>query len=157
MPNKNSVYNHKRYWYHVSTTLKRKKLHLIPWDERDGFNRGGIEPPGKRICVAPTIEQCITALPYSFDAEFVIYRTEQRVKPEIPVNVYDSSVTQEGWLLTPTKFIKIGNLKLDDIEKGLEIDNVIEEQAASCGNIKGARKVLRWWKKIKVYRFIKRT
>ena len=155
MPKK-SLYDSKRYWYHVSTTLRKKVEHLTPWDEDDGFNRGGEEPEGKRICVAPTVEQCITALPYSFDAHCTIYRTKRKVKAEKPVKVYDAPVTQEGWILVPTTFIKIGKLKFEDIEKKLGIENVIEEEA-SGGEIKDSRKVLRWWKKANLKRFIKRT
>lgn len=156
MPKKKSVYGTVRYWYHVSTTLTKKEEHLIPWDEENGFNRGGDEPLGKRICVAPSIEQCITAIPYSLDTVCTIYRTAKKVRATKPVNVYDVPVTQEGWLMKPTLFIKIGKLKFEEVEKKLELDNVIEE-AASEGELNGSRKVLRWWKKADVKRFIKRV
>ena len=148
------LFSQKRYWYHVSTTLRKRQVLLTPWDEGDGFNRGQDEPQGKRICVAPTIEQCITAIPYYLSANCSIYRTKDEVKASPPVGVWDAHITEEGWLTTPTEFILIGKLNFELVEKKLNIDNVIEE-AASDGNEKNSRKVLRWWRRAKIERFIK--
>jgi len=155
MSKKKSPYKNKRYWYHVSTTLKNKKIHLIPWDETKSANRDGDEPPGKRICVAPTIEQCITAIPYVLTEICNIYRTETKVIAHKPSGVFDAKVTQEGWLCVPTPFIKIGTIDFEEIEKKLAVDQVIE-QAASSGEPRRSGKVLKWWKKARIDRFIKK-
>ena len=107
-----SVYKNRRYWYHVSTTLKHKHERLVPWDEDRGFNRGGYEPDGKRICVSPTIEQCITAIPYILNTKCFIYRTQFPAKASSPYDVFDAEVTHEGWIHNPTTFIKIGKLNI---------------------------------------------
>lgn len=148
------VFTHKRYWYHVSTTLRKRNHHLIPWGTRKGFNRGEDEPEGKRICVAPSVEQCITAIPYYMTTKCNIYRTKNRVRPIKAAKVFDSAVTQEGWLQEPTDFVKIGTIDFVKIEKALNVDGVINE-AASQGEHKYSRKVLRWWKKANIKRFIK--
>lgn len=153
---RSSIYIRRLYWYHVSTTLKQKYVTLVPWDENKGFNRGGAEPLGKRICVAPTIEQCITAVPYILETSFNIYRTKSPIIADHPKGVFDSIVTQEGWLHKPTKFVKIGMLKFRDIEKGLGVDHVVEE-AASSATPSASGKVLKWWKRAKIKRFIKKA
>ncbi len=152
---KKALYKKKRYWYHVSTTLRGKEVHLIPWDEKEGFNRGGDEPEGNRICVTPSIEQCLTAIPYTLNARCNIYRTKHQVMAIQPEKVFDAKVTQEGWLQKPTTFIKIGKLRFSDIECGLSQD--IMDEAASSGHAPSSGKVLRWWKRANIKRFIKRA
>jgi hypothetical protein len=151
-----SLYNRKRHWYHISTTLKYKYVKLIPWSEKKAVNRSSSEPNGRRICVAPSIEQCITAIPYYPEEIFSIYRTQKRVDAEPAIDIFDSNVTQEGWLHTPTEFMKIGILKFKNIEEKLDIDQVIDE-SASGDNLKYCREVLKWWQKAKVKRFIKKA
>ena len=153
---RSSLYNRRLYWYHVSTTLKQKYVTLVPWDEDKGFNRGGSEPLGKRICVAPTIEQCITAVPYVLETSFNIYRTKSPIIADHSKGVFDSKVTNEGWLHKPAKFVKIGRLKFADIERGLNVDSVIETSAGS-GLPQEAGKVLKWWKRARIKRFIKKA
>ena len=149
-----SLFTRKRYWYHVSTTLKKRITNLTPWGGKRAINRDPTEPEGKRICVAPTIEQCISAIPYHLGATVGIYRSAERVLATEPIDVFDAKVTEEGWLMKPTKFIKIGSLDFEDVEKALKIDHVIEE-VASSGNLKDARYGLRWWRKARIKRFIK--
>jgi len=149
---KKCLFSRKRYWYHVSTTLKNKCVKLYP--REDGENRSGSEPPGERICVAPTIEQCITAVPYRYSTEFSIYRTKKKVMALPPNEVFDMDITDEGWLETPTTFVKLGTLNFEDIEIGLNEDSVIGE-AASDGTVDYSKKVLKWWKRARIKRFIK--
>lgn len=149
-----SFYNQKRYWYHVSTTLIKKIETLIPWDNKNGENRCDDEPEGKRICVAPTIEQCITALPYSLLSEFRIYRTERQVIAKKARKVFDAKVTQEAWITTPTVFIKIGDLHTTDVEEGLQVPYVIS-QAGSEDNVSYSKEVLKWWQTANIQQFIK--
>lgn len=150
----NCLFKYKRYWYHVSSTLKRNEEYLSPWGNRKGFNRTYSEPEGNRICVSPSIEQCLTAVPYRLSSEFSIYRTKTKVKANKPFGVFDMNVTKEGWLQKPTRFIKVGVINFEDVEQGLNIDKVISE-GASVGMPAYSGKVLRWWKKAKIKRFIK--
>lgn len=151
MASKKELFKSKKYWYHISTTLNAKRKRLIPWDEVNSTNRSITEPPGPRICVAPTIEQCITAIPYWMET-LRIYRTEQKVLAKKALDVFDSDITDEGWLVEPTVFIKLGTLKLSELYKKLKRDIISE--SASIDDLEYCKEVLRWWKKIKVDQFI---
>lgn len=151
-----SVYAKKAYWYHISTSLKHKYIKLVPWDEHAAKNRCGSEPPGKRICVAPTIEQCITAVPYILSAKFNIYRTKERVTPRKPYSVFDQTVTEEGWLDEPTEFVKIGMINFTDVEKGLGIKQVISTSAVG-ESVAFSGKVLKWWQNARIKKFVKKA
>ena len=163
---KRSLYSHKRYWYHVSTTLNRKLHKLIPWDSDEGFNRASDEPEGKRICVSPTIEQCIVAIPYSYNSVLYVYRTLNKVRAIKSHGIFDGKVTDEAWIKSPTYFQKIGKIRFDDIEKELNIgrdenedeDSIeVAEEKATWGELKESRKLLKWWEKMKISRFIERS
>lgn len=152
------MYNKKRYWYHVSTTLENVMEHLIPRDFDDsesGFNRTPSEPLGARICVSPTIEQCITAIPYHLGETIAIYRTKDKVKAKEPEGVFDFNITNEGWLEEPTSFVRIGYLDFQKVEDKLKVENVIP-QSASGSEPRYCGKVLKWWKKAKIKRFIRK-
>jgi hypothetical protein len=149
-----TFYKHKRYWYHVSTTLKDKYINMVPWD--DGFNRSSSESTGKRICVSPSIEQCIAAIPYILSQYCNIYRTRKPIVASEPKGIFDSKVTHEGWLHEPTDFVKIGMLKFSDVEKTLGIEQVIGE-AASSNDPRQVGKVLKWWKNARIKRIIKKA
>lgn len=150
-----NLFKNKRYWYHVSTTLKSKKHTLIPWNETRSSNRSADEPGGSRICVAPTIEQCITAIPY-WNHTLRIYRTEKKALPKKARGVFDSSITHEGWLEEPTTFIKIGTLDLNTLAKKLKQEDIISESASS-DDLEYCKEVLKWWKNSRIERFIKRA
>lgn len=151
---KKSLYDKRRYWYHASDTLDEPQIRLIPrnWGE----NRSDGEPDTTRICVAPTIEQCITALPYTFRTKLTIYRTKSPVQASCPDGVFDSNITKEGWLLKKTSFIKMGTIRFSDIEDTEKLDHVIPE-AASGDDVSYSKEVLRWWRKMKIRRFLNRT
>jgi hypothetical protein len=155
MRRKVPLYTKRRYWYHVSTTLRRKVARLTPWDEDKSVNRGGSEPPGPRICVAPTIEQCLVAVPYSSCGHgFTVYRTKSPVlatRPYPTKDIFDWKVTREGWLLKPTTFIKIGSIRPSEIMRGEKIDELIDA-AACCSNLKDSKIALKWWKNLKLKR-----
>ena len=149
-----SIYDDKRYWYHVSNTLTRKQHKLIPWNNSQGMNRSDDEPDGKRICVAPSVAHCLTAVPYCLSEFYVVYRTKEPIKAHKAHGVFDAEITQEGWIKRPTVFVKIGTLDLDDVEIGEGISHVIKE-AASKGKPSYSHKVLRWWLKINPEKYIK--
>jgi hypothetical protein len=143
-----------RYWYHVSTTLSRKEIKLFP--RLDGDNRDDAEPRIARICVAPSIEQCLTAVPYTLNDSFNIYRTKEMCMADMPYDVFDAHITQEGWIKVPTVFVKVGRLHFSDIEKALDIAQVVDT-AACLADVNVSRKALRWWKKIDINQFVKKT
>jgi hypothetical protein len=154
---KNCFYNRRRYWYHVSTTLKKKYEYITPWDSSKAFNRSDDEPEGKRICVAPTIEQCITAIPYMLGTIVTIYKTKTPILANPPEGIFDAKVTEEGWIQRSATFKKIGILKLEDIEESLGINKCIIPETASSGIVKESRKALNWWRKARIKRFIKKA
>ena len=152
---KKSLFENPRYWYHISTTLNRSRHYLTPWDNSKGFNRNPCVPDVKRSCVAPSVAHCLTAVPYPLGEKFVVYRTEQKVKATQAKDVFDCVVTLEGWIQKPTMFIRIGTLSLSYVaqEEGV---NIISE-AASGDSIRQSGKVLKWWQRKKVERYIKQT
>lgn len=110
------------------------------------------EPNIKRICVAPSVEHCLTAVPYYPGEKFSIYRTEKPVKASPATDVFDANITLEGWIQTPTLFTKIGTLSLPDVN-----DQEIIDEAAAGGSPKRSSAVLRWWQKRKLKQYIKKS
>lgn len=153
-----NIYSSKRYWYHVSTTLIDRQIKLIPWDfsEETAFNRSESEPLGKRICVAPSIEQCIVAIPYDLYSIISVYRTKNKVIAKSPNDIFDSHITQEGWITRPMTFIKLGIIDFEHVAKKLKLEHVPYEMATS-GMLTSQEESLKWWKKIDVNRFLKKT
>ena len=155
-----SIYKYKRYWFHVSSTLKRKIEFLHPRDNDEGFNRADHEPNVRRICVSPTLEQCLTAIPYSSHDTIKIYKTRRPIKVKKSVDVFDSFVTGEKWITNPTKFVKIGVLKFEKINKYLDTidpegkEEGIISESASQGTERYSQEVYKWWKKLKPWRFV---
>jgi len=59
----------------------------------------------KRICVAPTIEQCINAIAVGAQEFFYVYRTVRKTSQSyVPFGVFDSPITQERWFLKGRMF-----------------------------------------------------
>ncbi len=153
--NRSTLFKYRRYWYHLSTTLNNKRHYLTPWDNDNekAINRGGYEPNVKRTCVAPSVEHCLAAIPYSRGEKFTIYRTAHRIIPTPATEVFDRNVTQEGWVQIPMLFVRVGTLSLPYVAK-MEGREVIGE-AASSSNPRQSGKVLKWWKTRKLHRYIK--
>ena len=149
---KKSLFENPRYWYHISTTLNRKRHYLTPWDNSKGFNRNPCEPDVKRTCVAPSVAHCLTAVPYSPGEKFTIYRTARKVKAKFAAGVYDSNVTLEGWIQTPMMFVKVGTLSLPYVAQ--QEGSVIDE-AASGSDPRQSGKVLKWWQRSHLEKHIK--
>jgi hypothetical protein len=150
--NEKDLFKIPRYWYHISTTLKHKRIRLKPRDNDAGFNRNDSEPEVKRTCVGPSISHCFAAVPYDSDDTFNIYRTSRKVKAVRPYDIYDSHITLEGWLLRPVSFIKIGSLSLLYVQN--KLGSVIQESASS-GSLRRTTKVLKWWQNKDLTRFIR--
>lgn len=147
-------YSEKRYWYHLSSTLSKKKELLRPRDNDEGFNRSDNEPNTKRICVSPTLEQCLTAVPYSKTDKYFIYRTSRKVIAKKSREVFDSEITQEGWLTISTSFIRIGTLNIEDVNKQ---QVKVKYATASDGNLELSKELYKWWVRINPWRFVKKN
>lgn len=103
-------YSKPRYWYHISTTLCDASLRVIPWDERQAKNRSDAEPTGKRFCVAPSIEQCLVAVPEEL-GEFSVYRTLKKVRAvKASGKIFDKHITSESWITKPVDIIRVGGI-----------------------------------------------
>lgn len=140
----------KRYWYHLSTKLdKRDTFVLIPWGSERASNRPPEEPEGNRIPVAPTIAQCIVALPLWYDAQVNVYRTEKKMEVDPPINVFDADITEEGWITKPTEFRYIGKLDFNKF-RGYNIDYDV-----CCADLtEESKRMLEVWKEIKPENYI---
>lgn len=95
-------------YYHVSTEGGEEDK--IVWTPRVPLDSAWSEPEIPRICVSPTISQCLLAInfkAYDFD-HFNIYKTNAKVY--FPIGVTDSEITKEMWLLSSSEFIKCGEL-----------------------------------------------
>ena len=152
---KKSLFENPRYWYHISTTLTHKREYLTPWDNSKGFNRSSSEPDVKRTCVGPSVAHCFTAVPYCSGEKYIIYRTTRKVRATETKDVYDANVTLEGWIQQPTMFERTGTLSLRSMSRQI-CKNIIDE-CASGSDTRYTGRVLAWWKRQKVNRFIKRT
>jgi hypothetical protein len=147
-----------RFWYHISTTLNRKEILLKPRDNDSGFNRSYYEPNTERICVTPSLEQCIVAVPYYYDTIFSVYKTKYKEIAERPIDIFDSKITQEGWLIKPTIFTKIGKLNIDQIISFYGKENKdfhMFEDAATAGILTYSKEAYRWWTKHNPWQFVK--
>lgn len=154
-PQKRSIFKTPRYWYHISSTLSDKKVYLKPWDNSKGFNRAYSEPDVPRTCVAPSVEHCLTAVPYCPGDKYVIYRTARKVKATQAHGVFDAHITNEGWIQKPCMFTRIGTLSLRQVSDGEKKDIIGE--AASGDDPRQCGKVLAWWKRRRIKKYIKRS
>ena len=148
------LYTRPRYWYHISTTLSKQLEYLTPWsNSMKTFNRGPCEPNNERICVAPTVEQCLTAVPYAPGDTFTVYRTARKCKANKPSEVHDAHITGEGWIQEPMMFQRFGVLSLPRLSKSIGKD--IIEEAGSNVCLQRCGKVLKWWQRRNLKRHIK--
>lgn len=61
------------------------------------------EPEIERICVAPTLSGCLSAINFYYQT-LRVYRTMEKVESYVPYRVADSKITGERWLMSPTWF-----------------------------------------------------
>ena len=153
-PRKKCVYSSPRYWYHISTTLNHKLEYMTPRDNSRSLNRNSSEPNDKRICVAPTLAHCFTAVPYAPGEKFAIYRTTHKCIASKPFDIYDAHITQEGWIQTPTLFERVGFLSLPYMADAEGVDIIEESASGNC--LPQCGKVLKWWQHHNPQQHIKR-
>ncbi len=105
-----------KYNYHICRIYRGKKAIFIPYIPRHA-KENGENYRVKRICVSPTIKQCIqgidgiTHLNYStleIGSSWYVYRTEKKGKPA--VDICDFDITGECWIKEETKFEYYGRL-----------------------------------------------
>jgi hypothetical protein len=143
----------KKYWYHISTLLdKRGTFILDPWDSSKAKNRCPEEPEGKRIPVSPSIEQCLIAIPLYRGALVNIYKTKNKVDAQEPIDVYDSSITEEHWITEPTEFEYIGRLDTDDFINNDKIDY----EVCCYDDVEESEKMLKIWKMVEIEKYIEK-
>lgn len=100
----------KRYWYHVSTNYLGSKAKLYPRNPRLST-----EPSVDRICVAPSVAQCLAAIYVCNYESIYIYRTAIPRVAFHAHNVCDAYFTKEKWLRTPTTFKLIEKFNPSDL------------------------------------------
>ena len=99
----------KQYLYHITkANWWGEKITLFP--RAYGDNRSFDEPNVSRICCAPTIENCLIAIPIEEFEIVNVYRTMNKVESVRPYRILDAHITQERWLTEPTDFIFIKNV-----------------------------------------------
>lgn len=88
------------------------------------LNSGGkyTEPDIPRICLSPTIDQCFIAIYPNISKfyeekgikhlTFYVYQPEGKVNAVNTKGVWDSHITDEKWLLEPTKMILVGEVEI---------------------------------------------
>lgn len=134
-----------RYWYHVSDSLTKERLRLTP--RKEGVNRCEDEPKTPRICVAPSIEHCLTAIPYGTYTPLRVYRTTRKVTADKSMGIIDSVVTKEHWITKKVCWKKIGVFDLSKFKHPPQC-------ASDCKDLKKVRRTLANWKKLKVQKRI---
>ena len=144
----------KRYWYHISSKLERKGIFTLkPWGDNLATNRPPDEPTGDRIPVAPSISQCLVAIPLYRGEVINVYRTETKVTAEQSDSIFDAEITEEHWLTKPTKFKYIGKLNLADID---DLNYTIDYEVCCYNDVKHSQSMLNKWKSIKPQKYLKK-
>jgi len=87
--------------FHVTEKDWGDKITLYP--RQNGDFRPANEPKTPRICVAPTIAQCLLALGGAIDVPTLnVYYTHSKTHPTR--RVHDAYITEERWILKPAIF-----------------------------------------------------
>lgn len=112
---KNGSSDKPRYWYHISSATLRSKARLKAFKNEDAATREETEPNVPRICVSPSLDKCILAVPVGGLNTYKIFRTSSKVVARKPFRVkkrdilpFDAEITEEHWLLEDTDFVKVG-------------------------------------------------
>lgn len=96
------------FWYHVSCKYLGEDVIFTPRTPR---SMGDNEPKTRRICVAPTIHQCLGAISLSkYDTYCHVYYTEG--EPVRAKEVTDAGLTEEHWFLKKTKFKRLASINV---------------------------------------------
>lgn len=102
--------------FHVTERDLGDSCILTPYDP--GIEE---EPDTPRICCAPTIHQCFSAIGIEFNEYHVYSTTDQGYIPS--VNVSDSCLTEEKWFIKPTRFKRFITLNKKFVKKLLHCNS----------------------------------
>lgn len=109
-------------WYHLTRHWKDKRLVVSPRTP----TRVPSEPQTPRICVCPTVAQCIVALGAYYDCGKVrVYTCEADAVPAH--GVFDADITGEHWILAPVEFTYAGKLNLEALPY-FKLDGLSDEE-----------------------------
>lgn len=97
--------------YHITCDEWPEETILQPRTPERGVGCG--EPDTPRICVCPSLVGCILACgpDFAWFAKY-IYQAVEPFSVAQPCDVFDSEITQELWITTPTKFVRVSHLNL---------------------------------------------
>lgn len=110
------------YMYHVSPKPLHGADNSIVMEPKHIWNGEDDLFHIKRICVAPTIEQCLVAIAPTDFNKFYVYRTLTVVKKSVmSYGVFDSALTQERWLTRTRKFKLVAEIHIGDTDIETEI------------------------------------
>ena len=139
----------RQFYYHLTQKKWPKRITLIPRNK--GEHRGSLEPKESRICVCPSIEECIIALGNCLEIynNINIYRTVSKVFAIKPYDVIDSNLTNEKWIIKPTRFMKVGNINYAIPESVFYLsvgnENGIKDQSSHLNILKAMKlKFVTW-------------
>lgn len=103
-----------QYWFHITGQKWGNQITLyprIPQTLSTDEEGRPLEPLTPRICVAPTISGCLSAINAgNYDDPMIVYHTAEKI-PASPADVPDGKITKEHWILTPCKFVKFTVLR----------------------------------------------
>lgn len=92
------------------------------------------EPATPRLCVSPTIAQCLGARMFWPYTDVWVYRTEKPVRGVTPVDVWDACITHERWLLPGQSLQRVSKLDpvlVELVQKDIANWHVRTRQASS--------------------------
>ncbi len=95
----------KQFWYHCSNEFHGDRWALKPRTPSP-LHMPISEPLTPRLCVCPVVVNCFAALMFD-DAPVHVYRTATPRNGVKPVNVWDSVITRERWIVDRVEMIRI--------------------------------------------------
>jgi hypothetical protein len=97
----------KQFYFRIQDSDLGDDVDFIPIRNYQTNKRAEDEPDVKRICVAPTPAQCLTAIGYHKNQKCVLYVTKNPIFAYQPFGVFDQKTTNEKWLTRKIKFKKV--------------------------------------------------
>lgn len=107
----------KRYWWHCTSDYHGESWTAV---RRPPKHRSVREPDTPRLCVAPTIAECFSAVLFNENKPVYCYRTAKKCRGVSPKNVWDSVVTREAWLIPPVQMVLARTIPTVDAQSAQE-------------------------------------
>lgn len=99
--------NKPRFWYRIQIHDRYMPDEVVLSPRRRDYDIP-VEPA--RVCVAPTVAQCIAAIFFHSTAVDVL-RTKRPVVAVPATGVWDQLITHEHWLLEPIEFVRVNRIE----------------------------------------------